>query len=234
MRNSIAIILGVSFVLGAATFGTYFYRSRQSSHVIRVVGAATSRYESDVVKWRIAVGRSVGLGDARAGYAETRTDFQALMSELRSAGIGETDITVQPINRNPTYDNSGNLAGYNFTQSVYVISADIPTIEKLALNPDTLFARGVSLQYSNLEYYFSRLPDIKKELLASATQDARRRAEEIARNSGARLGRVASARAGIFQITEPYSTEVTDYGVYNTSTRAKDVTVTVTAEFSLR
>lgn len=61
--------------------------------------------------------------------------------------------------------------------------------------------------------------------------DTRRRAEEIAKNSGMSIEKMVSARAGVFQITEPYSTEVTDYGVYSTSTREKDVTVTVTASF---
>lgn len=234
MRTRIAIILGISFVVGAGVFGTYFYRSRSGGQTIKVTGAATKRFESDVVKWRITVGRSVGLADTRTGYAQTRSDYEALMTELRAAGINDKDISVQPINRNPMYDSNGNMTSWSFAQSVYVISSDLPTIEKLALNPDTLFTRGVSLQSSTLEYYFSKLADIKKELLANATRDARERAAEIARNSGARLGTVVSARSGIFQITEPYSTEVTDYGIYNTSTRQKDVTVTVTTEFSLR
>jgi hypothetical protein len=38
----------------------------------------------------------------------------------------------------------------------------------------------------------------------------------------------------VFQITEPYSTDVSDYGIYSTATRRKNVTVTVTASFSLR
>ena len=234
MRTSIAVILALGLIISAAVFGNYFYRSRQQDNTIKVVGAATKRFESDVVKWRISVGRSVGLNDIRAGYSQTRSDFTALMSQLKSGGINEKDITVQPINRNSVFDNNGSMSGYSFSQSVYVISTDLATIEKLALNPDTLFSKGVSLQSSNLEYYFSKLPDIKKELLAEATQDAKRRAIEIARNAGARLGSVQSARAGIFQLTEPYSTEVSDYGIYNTSTRQKDVTVTVTAEFTLR
>lgn len=234
MRNITAAILGVSFVIGATVFGGWFYRSRQSSNTVRVVGAATRRFEADVVKWRITVGRSVGLTDSRSGYAQTRADFQALLAELKSGGINEADISVQPINRNYTYDNQGNVAGHNYSQSAFVISTDLATVERLALNPDALIERGVTLQNSALEYYFSKLPDIKKELLAEATKDARQRAEEIARNSGAGIGRVASARAGIFQITEPFSTDVSDYGIYNTSTRQKDVTVTVTAEFAIR
>jgi hypothetical protein len=234
MRRFTAIILGISFVVGAAVFGNYFYRSRAQDNTIRVVGAATKRYDSDIVKWRISVGRQTGLGDASAGYSDTRKAFEDLMAELKTAGISEKDISVQPINRNPTYDNSGNHTGYNFNQSVYVISSDLATIEKLALNPDEMFQKGVALQSSMLEYYFSKLPDIKKELLAEATRDAKGRAVEIAKNSGSGIGAMRSARAGIFQITEPYSTEVSDYGIYNTSTRQKDVTVTVTTEFGVR
>jgi hypothetical protein len=37
----------------------------------------------------------------------------------------------------------------------------------------------------------------------------------------------------VFQITEPFSTEVTDYGVHSTSTRSKEITVTVHATFSV-
>jgi len=234
MRTIVAIILGISFVVGAAVFGNYFYRSRAQGNTIRVVGAATKRYDSDIVKWRISVGRQTGLGDASAGYSDTRKAFEGLMAELKGAGISDKDVSVQPINRNPTYDNSGNHTGYNFNQSVYVISSDLATIEKLALNPDEMFQKGVALQSSSLEYYFSKLPDIKKELLAEATRDAKQRAVEIAKNSGSGIGSMRTARAGIFQITEPYSTEVSDYGIYNTSTRQKDVTVTVTAEFGVR
>jgi hypothetical protein len=234
MRRFTAIILGISFVVGAAVLGNYFYRARAQGNTIRVVGAATRRYESDIVKWRVSVGRNTGLGDVSIGYSDTRKAFEALMAALKAAGVGDSEISVQPINRNPVYDNNGNNTGYSFIQTVYVISKDLGTVEKLALNPDQMFEKGVALQSSALEYYFSKLPDIKKELLAEAARDAKERAIEIAKNSGSGIGTMRSARAGIFQITEPYSTDVSDYGIYNTSTRQKDVTVTVTAEFGLR
>jgi hypothetical protein len=43
-----------------------------------------------------------------------------------------------------------------------------------------------------------------------------------------------SAKAGVFQIIEPYSTEVESYGMYNTSSRKKDITVTVHAQFLIQ
>ena len=78
------------------------------------------------------------------------------------------------------------------------------------------------------------MSEIKRELLAEATSDARRRAAEIARSSGDRIAKIESARVGVFQITEPYSTEVSDYGIYSTATKEKDITVTVSVVFSLK
>jgi hypothetical protein len=48
-----------------------------------------------------------------------------------------------------------------------------------------------------------------------------------------KVGSVLSAQAGVFQIIEPHSTETAAYGVYNTSSRKKEIRVTVHARFSL-
>jgi uncharacterized protein len=84
-----------------------------------------------------------------------------------------------------------------------------------------------------VEYYFSKLVEIKKELIGAAVLDARQRAEAIAKHSGTKIKGIHSARVGVFQITEPYSTEVTDSGIYNVNTKRKDVTVTVHVTFNL-
>jgi len=65
-------------------------------------------------------------------------------------------------------------------------------------------------------------------------KDAVARAHEIAGSGNTKLGKLREARAGVFQITEPYSTEVSDYGIYNTSTRSKSISVTLTAIFKLQ
>ncbi|HOA28933.1 MAG TPA: hypothetical protein PKL34_02770, partial [Candidatus Cloacimonadota bacterium] len=60
------------------------------------------------------------------------------------------------------------------------------------------------------------------------------RAEEISSSAKTKLGKMREARAGVFQITEPYSTDVSDYGIYNTGTRSKSISVTLTAVFKLK
>lgn len=233
MRTNHAIILGASLVIAALVFGGFFYSSRATDDTVAVVGSATKRFTSDIVKWRITLSRDTGLTDVAAGYPKIREDLAFLKVLLADKGISESDITVQPINMMSRYRGDEGVVGYQLMQSVFVITSKMDVIEDLALNPSVLTEKGAVLQNSSLEYFYSKLADIKTELLAEAAKDARRRAEEIARNSDVSLGKVVSLRAGVFQITEPFSTEVSDYGMYSTQTKEKDITVTVRATFRI-
>jgi hypothetical protein len=71
-------------------------------------------------------------------------------------------------------------------------------------------------------------------MLSEATADARQRAEQILKSAGSRLGPVRSVRTGVFQITRPHSTEVSDYGMYDTSTIEKDITAVLTLSFAVQ
>ena len=122
---------------------------------------------------------------------------------------------------------------YQVNQSLFLVSDDLTSVERLALDPAGLLGEGVLLQSSQLEYFYSGLAAVKRSLLARATEDARMRAEEIASATNESIGGIVSARAGVFQITEPYSTETAGYGVYNTSSREKQIRVTLHAVFRL-
>ena len=233
MKTSHAIILGVSLIIAFLLFGVLFYAARRSEDSINVVGAATRRIDSDIVKWRLTLSRSSDISSLASGYKQVQGDLQTLLGLLREKGLGDSDITIQPMNADRVYSPKGETSTYNIQQGLFVITPNITAIQELAYNPTALSDKGVVLQNSNLEYLNSKLAEIKMELLSEATKDARRRAEEIARNSGASLGPVMSLRAGVFQINEPYSNEVSDYGMYNTQTKTKDITVTVRAAFKI-
>jgi len=233
MKTAHAIILGIALVVAFSMFGIFFYAARGNVNTVNVVGAATQRFNSDIVKWRITLGRTADESALAAGYKKLQGDIDALTKLLKSNGIDDSAITIQPINSNRVYGSEGETSKFNIQQGLYVITGNIAAVENLALNPSSLLESGVILQNSYLEYFNSELSQIKMQLLSAATLDARKRAEEIAKNSGAGLGSVTSLRAGVFQINEPFSTEVSDYGMYNTQARVKDITVTVRATFTL-
>ena len=70
--------------------------------------------------------------------------------------------------------------------------------------------------------------------LAAATTDARRRADILVRGLGGSLGGMRSSSLGVFQITPRNSTDVSDYGINDTSTRDKQVTAVVSATFDVK
>jgi len=233
MKTAHVILLGVSLIIAAVVFGIFFYNARSSDDTINVVGMATKRFDSDIVKWRITIGRNTGLNDISHGYSLIQNDLQFLKKLFTEKGFQEKELTIQPINTLPNYSREGQISGYNLQQGIFVITSNISAVEDIALNPAALIDQGIILQNSNLEYFYSRLSDIKMELLAEATKDAQKRAFEIAQNSSVHLGNVTSLRVGVFQITEPFSTEVSDYGMYSTLTKQKDITVTVRASFKI-
>lgn len=228
-----AAVLSAGVLLGAVAFGAFFHSARQPERTIAVVGAATRSFTADIVKWRLSISRQVGEDGLQRGFEQIHDDVASLRAALLAAGIPDSAITLQPPSAQPQYSPQGGRSGYSIVQPLYIVSTDIAQVEGIALDPGRFLTGGLALEYSQLEYFYSGIAELKHALLADATRDAKARAEEIAGSAGGRVGNVVTARAGVFQITEPYSTEVSSYGVHNTSTRAKEITVTVHGEFRL-
>ena len=223
-------ILAFGLVLAALVFGVLFYQARDTSDTVQTVGAATEQFTADVVKWRLSLTRQTGLDGQQAGYRGLAEDVRTLSAQLTGLGLPDTSVTVQPPSSNPTYGYNGTPTGYQVQQALFVVSNDVDVIEALALDPASLQTGGASLQMSTLEYFYSDLDTLKRSLLARATDDAKARAREIV---GRDVEHMTAARAGVFQITEPYSTEVASYGIHSTSTREQEITVTVHATFEV-
>ncbi len=234
MRVINALILGLGMVLAALVFGLFFHSARHQESTITVVGQARKSFTADLVKWQLVLVANVEGREVAAGYAGLREDLQRVRELILAAGVPESAVSVQPMTTQPMYGNQGLITGYRLMQSLIVITEKFQAVEELALDPTGLLRQGVVIEQSQLEYYYSKVDELKRELLAEATKDARLRAEEIAGSAGAKVGAIRSARAGVFQITEPYSTEVQSYGIYNTSSREKDIRVTVHGDFELK
>lgn len=227
------LLLGLSIMLSALIFGFFFYQSRVSRDYVEVVGSAAERFESDIVKWNITFEENTGFENIGQGYRNIQDKRDRLIAILSSQRIPEEGININPINTQNRWED-GKVIGYTLQQSLFIISEVIEKVENLALNPGELLESNIFFQRSSLEYFYSKIDLLKKDLLTKAAKNARERAEKILQDSPYRPGRMISAKAGVFQIIEPYSTEVESYGMYNTSSRKKDITVTVHAKFLIQ
>lgn len=229
--TSWAWILALAAIIAAGILGWSFVEGRRAPGTVRVVGAATVPFTSDVVKWRVQLVRSVAVGGESAGFERLRADRARVIARLTAAGVAADAISLQPVTTNPVWDRDGRVSGTSLRQTVLVVSPDLDAVESIALDPGDLIGEGLGLEGSTLEYFYEQMAELKRSLLQQASADARARAGEIA---GDALGEMIEARAGVFQIREPYSTEVQGYGVYDTQTRDKEITVTVHATFGVR
>lgn len=232
MKNSTAVILGVFMVLAFSVFGVLFKQSRQKQQTVKVVGYATHEFESNVVKWTVSLSQRVSMSGTEEGYRLMGKKLETFKKVWESTGIATDEFKVFPINVNREYSNGGH-SGYNLTQRIYILSNDLKKIEQIAIDPAVFVNAGLAFDNSQMEFFSTELEEIKKELLGAATQNAKERAELIVSTTDLKVDKLLSARSGVFQITEPYSTQVAGYGVHNTSSPTKNIKVTVSAEFSL-
>ena len=232
MDKKASLILAVGFIISAFILGNYFVSARNEQS-IRVVGQGVKSVTSDLIKWNMSINRTTNVAYKSEGPSWIQEDLLKVKKYLASNGIEEKDILVEPVSSYANYGNNG-VTGYSFSQRIEVRSSDIEKIEKMALDSKALAKQGIYLHYSDLEYFVSNLADIKAEMLALATADAKARALEIAKSSGNKVCGLLSARSGVFQIRKPLSTDVSDYGIYNTSSKEKEIAVTVTATFKIK
>ena len=90
------------------------------------------------------------------------------------------------------------------TEDIVVRSSDVDKLVAASRNISDLLRDGVVLtsdQYnSGPSFIFTKLNDLKPEMLTQATKRARKAAEQFARESGAKVGAIFHANQGLFTI----------------------------------
>jgi hypothetical protein len=135
------------------------------------------------------------------------------------------------------YDDKGNeisteFKGYSLSGNVRVESRKIEQVEKMSGEITELIEKGIELNTSAPEYYYTKLNEVKIDLLAKASADAKLRAETIAKNSGSALNQISNANMGVFQITGKNSNEDYSYGgAFNTSSKIKTASITIKVDY---
>jgi hypothetical protein len=231
------VALALALVLSAFIGAGAFKAARRAGDQIEVTGSAKRPIRSDFAVWRGSVAtQSPVLADA---YAEVTRQAQVVRQFLAQSGVADSLITVRPVETQTIYRvteqgmQTSELLGYRLAQSFEVRSSDVAGVTALSQRATALINQGVPLQSSAPEYLYTRLNEVRTEMLAAATEDAMRRAEAVAKSAGAEIGAVRSARQGVFQITARNSTEVSDYGINDTSSLEKDITAVVRVTFAV-
>ena len=172
-------IIASGMVIAALVFGVFFYSSRIPDRTIRVVGYANQDFESDIVKWSFNFSVPVSLNDLNNGYRQMKNKLDTFQKLWDAKNIAVDELQIRPVSVQKRYAEYGKIIGYTLEQNIYIVSKNIDEIEQITINPVEFVKNNLAFEYSRIEYFSSKLEDIKKQLLSRATQNAWERAEEI-------------------------------------------------------
>ena len=239
-KNLSSLLIGISIVLAALILGAAFLNRNAASETISVTGLSKVNFNSDLIVWEASFNKN--NYDLKKAYTELDKDKDIVLKYLRSKGIEESEIVFSAVNtqRNTrsNYSDEGKyigdkFTGYTLSQNVEIQSKKVEDVEIISREITELLFKGVQLYSYSPRYYYTQLSDLKVEMISKATQNARLRAEMISENSNAKLGKLSSAKMGVFQITGQNSNENYSWGgTYNTS--AKDKTASITVKLTYR
>ena len=235
------LIIALSIIAGVFVLGNAYKYKFKTQETIRVTGLAETNFVSDQIVWTGNYSRKTM--DLKSAYSQLKDDESKIRSYLKGKGVTDAEMVFSAISIDKEfssrYDENGRITGteftgYNLKQNVTVDSKDIEKVEKISREVTELIESGIEFNSSSPSYYYTKLSELKIDLLAKASADAKQRAETIAKNSGSGLGAIKKANMGVFQITGQNSDEDYSYGgAFNTSSKNKTASITIKIEYAV-
>ncbi|CAB4640854.1 unannotated protein [freshwater metagenome] len=227
-----SLIMALAVGGGLVKVGAGF--ASRTDNGITVTGSAKTTATADNAVWTLNVALSRPLvADA---VKKVGSDVDAVTEYLTKGGIPASALTLGSVSTfgNEEWqngNNTGRILSYRASRDITVRTKDVQLVYTLSQGIGSLLQSGVNVNNYGPQYYISTLPDLRPQLLEEAMKDAKTRAIAITKAVGGSVGAVQSVKSGVFQVTTPDSTMVSDGGAYDTSTIEKTVTSTVSVTF---
>jgi len=238
----IALIAGICAIISVSIFtgNLVSYKKTSGSGGLTATGSANCDFESDLIVWR---GNFSSEGNtAQEAYRSIKKDADLIRKYLTDNGVTEDEMVFSSVTINEVWESEYNeegdrirdyLAGYSLYQDVSITSTDIDKIENISRDISGLIESGVQFTSNEPEYYYTKLDELKLQLIEEATQNAKSRIDLMAAGTGATVGELLNANLGVFQITAQNSnTEYSYGGSFDTSSRNKTASITVKLNYS--
>ena len=228
-------LVGLGIFLAALVGALAFYQVRSLDNTLTVTGSTTKQVTSDHVKWIGSFSRIVKTDTLKQGYADMARDLSYVKGFLKEKNITDDQIVVSPVFMDQNWDQSqATERTYTLRQTIEINSSDVNGITEVSKNINSLIEKGVIFSTQSLDYTYTKLPEERVAMLGDAIKDARARAASLAEASGKNVGKLKSASSGVVQVMSLGSTDVSDYGMYDTSKIEKSIMLTVKASFTLK
>lgn len=218
-------------------------KTKPKERVIQMTGSAKRRITSDQIGWTAVV--DTRNADRVAAYRTLHEHVEKTVAYLVAQGIPKEEIRVQSASLSEQtkteYVGTGeerierNVSdGFVAVQEIVVRSADVPAVERVSREVTQLLESGISVSSGSPEYFYTKLGELKIEMLAEASGDARMRADKVLESAGGgTIARLRSADMGVINVNPPNSTSTSWDGNNDTTSYEKDIITIVHASFEL-
>lgn len=233
--------MALGLIAAAFVLGTQFKNLKQSG-TITVKGLAEAPYKANLAQ--IQMGVSAWGQDYAGALANGKNDFKALQQFVASKGFSISSQNVTPISVEPYnedyVDEQGQTRtrqnGYKATQTLSISSQELNKITNMLAQVQNYRISHESVTFEKPQYLLNDLEKIKHDLIAKATDDANKRAEEFAKTGHAKVGVMRSASQGSFNILDAHNpdSDDSDYGgTYDKDGVDKLVRLVVTIDYAI-
>ena len=237
----LAAFAGIVIIISAWLLAQGVTNFRKESPKLNVTGMAEKQITSDLIVWNIMLKTK---GDDRASaYNQYKRVAATMRKYLKEHGIMDSVISTSSVDINQEtrqiynpdsrqYDTYND--GFSVTQTFTVRSHDVSLVERVYQNISELYNEGIDFSSNAPLYYYTKLNDLKMEMLNKASENAYERAQTIAKGSNSAIGAMLSSAMGVFQIIGLNSEEEYSWGgTFNTSSKEKVASITVRTTYEI-
>jgi len=204
----VAALLLAGGIAGAGWFvGQSLVESREPARYVTVKGLSEREVKADLGFWPVRfVATGATLDAARAAL---ETAERSVRSFLASKTFEDSEISVQNImveDRAAGYNAGSTPDEFRFvlTEDMLVTTGKVDALADASRSVADLLKSGVvfsSDSYSaGASFVFTGINTLKNEMLAEATQRAKDSADQLAQESGAKVGQIQTVNQGVFEI----------------------------------
>jgi hypothetical protein len=238
------ILLAASITLAGWFVGNGVREIRTADRFVTVKGVSEREAKADLALWPIQL--AVPDADLAAAQSRINQNIAKVTAFLRANGLDSTEIELQGLRVTDTFANPYNPAGRQgprfVVQQTVMVRSEKPEVVLAAsqkvgdlVNAGVVLSSGPEWGPGGPSYVFRRLNDLKPSMIAEATAEARKAAEQFAKDSKSRLGGIHRANQGVFLIL-PRDAAGNDAGpgMNESSQITKTIRVVTTVEYLLR
>ncbi len=246
-------VFALANVVCVAILAWAFVSVKLAPKTLSVTGSARKAIVSDLVTWSGTI--TANDADLVKAYDTLKDEADQVKAFVLRSGIAESNITLSSITTTrhykkqvvnaptgaaggspgpPTVITTDKVESYTLTQSISIETTNMDKVPAISRNVTSLLKDGVQVDSEAPRYLYTKLSELKINMLADATKDATARAEQIVNNAKGHLGKLVEARMGVMQINPKGVTATSAEGINDTSSYEKEITAVVNVKFEVR